>query len=116
MSRQPALGTGLVPRVAKAFQSERGRIARQKIGDNCTTIRSEQKKYPIGRTIKEKVFNVLGTSREQRQQNARALVYALYAKDSVLGAEEAQRRKYQAIKIAKAKEKAAKTFLTRRLL
>ncbi len=116
MSRKPALGAGIVPRIKKALASEAGQIARRNMGDDFTTIRSEQKKYPIGRTLKQKVQDVLNTSPEQRRENCRRRVEEQFAKDLTVGHTETERRRKVAIAISKAKARQTKSYQQRRLL
>ena len=116
MSKREPIGIGVVKKVEKALASAAGQKARKILGDNVKTIRAEGKRYPLGRTVKEKIYATLGTDDKQRRENARRTIEEQFAKELTLGVTETQRRRTAAIHISKAKAKAAKTFLTRRLL
>ncbi len=115
MSLKPGLGTGLVARVQKALATTPGGIARQITNDQFEVIRSEKRKYPIGRLLKKKIADRIGTTKEQRRKNYWRTINELVAKEYEVGIDESAHRKRRAQKAAIALSKSKKT-LTQRLL
>ncbi len=115
MSLKPGIGTGLVARVQKALATTPGGIARQVTNDQFETIRSEKRMYPIGRLLKRKIANCIGTTEHQRSQNLWRSINELVAKEYEVGIDESAKRKSRAQRAAIALSKSKKT-LTQRLL
>lgn len=67
MSRNPAIGSGVVPRLIKAYNTEKGVQAFAKSGWVSNEVRISQKRYSIGAVLTAKLHKGLGLEKEDKR-------------------------------------------------
>jgi len=66
MSRNPAIGTGVVERIARQYESQTGLLAYEKTRWPSTQFRAGAQCYPLGTTLSQKLYTRLGLEKTDK--------------------------------------------------
>ncbi|WNK13862.1 MAG: replication initiator protein [Microvirus sp.] len=102
MSRKPGLGYGVVPRMVEAYHTAAGQTVLEQEHWIASRIQQEQKKYPLGRYLTEKVVSQLGLTKEERKNHLAKLCRIMYDKKATQTTTE-----YEKIRKAKVQQQRA---------
>lgn len=80
MSRKPAIGSGVVERIYKAYQTIEGKEAIEALDWFGEGIRIDGSKYALGRTLRNKLQVKLGLDNEQKKAHNRSQMFKMYAR------------------------------------
>lgn len=97
MSRRPGIGFGVVKRIVEAYTEGQGKVVRNNYDKVLArTVRLGSKEYPLGRYLREKVYDALSVGELERSIRRQKVVDQVLAKSAVFSASEAfNRRKAQ---------------------
>lgn len=90
MSSKPGLGHGVVARMRKAYETERGQAAFDAAGWIEKWFRYGGMKYPLGRYLMEQVIEALGLTKEQRRLYNRRMMLGIAQRESGMTVSEAE--------------------------
>lgn len=93
MSRMPGIGFGVIPRIAKASQTQAGQAALNKEQWISEKFKTDGHTYPLGRYLRDKALDACGISEDQKRHRSIAKQVEVYEEKSVLSTTDYERRR-----------------------